>query len=310
MKWIKQGLIASPKQFKLKWWDSYGMDPCTLKLRGDLYRVFFCGRNKKNISMIGYFDYDLKKHKIKKISKEPVLKPGELGAFDDNGVTASCLIKVKKLVYLYYIGWKPKSTTRYSLMTGLAISKNDGRSFKRYSRSPILKLTNKEPFAILTAPYVMRIKKNKWFMWYVSCNEWVNKDYPKYDIKLAVSRDGKNWSQDGSTSIKLRKNERAVARPSVLYESRKYKMWFCYEKKVGKYKIGYAESNNGKDWKRNDKKANIFPGKKELDNKMIAYPHVIKHNNIKYMFYNGNDYGKEGVFLAIESKNNSFEKKN
>ena len=310
MKWIKQGLIASPKQFKLKWWDSYGMDPCTLKLRGDLYRVFFCGRNKKNISMIGYFDYDLKKHKIKKISKEPVLKPGELGAFDDNGVTASCLIKVKKLVYLYYIGWKPKSTTRYSLMTGLAISKNDGRSFKRYSRSPILKLTNKEPFAILTAPYVMRIKKNKWFMWYVSCNEWVNKDYPKYDIKLAVSRDGKNWSQDGSTSIKLRKNERAVARPSVLYESRKYKMWFCYEKKVGKYKIGYAESNNGKDWKRNDKKANIYPGKKELDNKMIAYPHVIKHNNIKYMFYNGNDYGKEGVFLAIESKNNSFEKKN
>ena len=132
MKWIKQGLIASPKQFKLKWWNSYGMDPCTLKLSGNLYRVFFCGRNKKNISMIGYFDYDLKKHKIKKISKEPVLKPGELGAFDDNGVTASCLIKVKKLVYLYYIGWKPKSTTRYSLMTGLAISKNDGRSFKRY----------------------------------------------------------------------------------------------------------------------------------------------------------------------------------
>ena len=81
------------------------------------------------------------------------------------------LMQVKKLVYLYYIGWKPKSTTRYSLMTGLAISKNDGRSFKRYSRSPILKLTNKEPFAILTAPYVMRIKKNKWFMWYVSCNE-------------------------------------------------------------------------------------------------------------------------------------------
>ena len=302
MKWKKIGLIASPKLFNLKWWSSYGMDPCTLKLHDDLYRVFFCGRNNQNISMIGYFDYDLKNHKIKKISKKPVLIHGELGAFDDNGVTASCLIKIKNLVYLYYIGWKPKSTTRYSLMTGLAISKNNGENFKRYSRSPILKLTDKEPFSILTAPYVMKIKKNKWFMWYVSCNTWVNKDYPKYDIKLATSNDGKNWSQEGLTSIKLKKNERAVARPSVLFENNIYKMWFCYEKKVGRYKIGYAESINGINWKRKDDQANIYPGKKESDNKMIAYPHVIKHNGLKYMFYNGNDYGKEGVFLAMEVK--------
>ena len=304
MKWKKIGLIASPKLFNLKWWSSYGMDPCTLKLHGDLYRVFFCGRNNQNISMIGYFDYDLKNHKIKKISKKPVLIPGELGAFDDNGVTASCLIKIKNLVYLYYIGWKPKSTTRYSLMTGLAISNNNGKSFKRYSRSSILNLTDKEPFSILTAPYVMKIKENKWFMWYVSCNKWVNKDYPKYDIKLATSSDGKSWLQEGLTSIKLKKNERAVARPSVLYENGIYKMWFCYEKTVGRYKIGYAESGNGVNWKRKDNKASISTGKEnDGDDKMIAYPHVIKHKGLKYMFYNGNDYGKEGVYLALEKKN-------
>lgn len=303
MKWKKIGLIAEPKTFNLKWWKSFGMDPCTLKLQGDVFRVFFCGRNEKNISMIGYFDYDLKKCKIKKISKKPILMPGELGAFDDNGVTASCLIREKKYIYLYYIGWKPKSTTRYSLMTGLAISKNNGETFKRYSRSPILKLTNKEPFSILTAPYVMKVKNNKWFMWYVSCNEWVNKDYPKYDIKFASSSDGKNWIQKGLTSIHLNKKERAVARPSVLYENGIYKMWFCYEKKVGRYKIGYAESHNGIKWKRNDKKANIHLGKKnEWDDKMIAYPHVIIHKKKKYMFYNGNNYGQDGVGLAIEEK--------
>ena len=53
-------------------------------------------------------------------------------------------------------------------------------------------------------------------------------------------------------------------------------------------------------WKRKDNKANIYPGKKELDNKMIAYPHVIKHKGLKYMFYNGNEYGKDGVCLAVE----------
>ena len=35
---------------------------------------------------------------------------------------------------------------------------------------------------------------------------------------------------------------------------------------------------------------------------MIAYPHVIKHKGKKYMFYNGNNYGKEGIGLAIEVK--------
>ena len=303
MKWNKLGLIASPKQFNLDWWDSYGMDPCTLKLSSDLYRVFFCGRDKNNISKIGYFDYDLKKHKVLKVSNKPVLTPGELGAFDDNGVTASCLLRFKNLIYLYYIGWKPKSTTRYSLMTGLAISKNNGQTFKRYSRSPILKLTDKEPFSILTAPYVMRVKKNKWIMWYVSCNEWVHENYPKYDIKSAVSRDGKNWFQDGKSVIKLRNKERAIARPSVLLENGLYKMWFCYEKKVGKYKIGYADSKDAIKWKRNDKKSFISIGKTKIDNKMIAYPHVIKHNKLKYMFYNGNDYGKEGVCLAVEENN-------
>ena len=80
MKWKKIGLIASPKQFNLKWWNSYGMDPCTLKLYGDLYRVFFCGRNSKNISMIGYFDYDLKKLEIKKNIKKTSFSPRRVGS--------------------------------------------------------------------------------------------------------------------------------------------------------------------------------------------------------------------------------------
>ena len=301
MKWKKIGLIASPKLFNLNWWDSYGMDPCSIQLNDSIFRIFFCGRNKKNISMIGYFDFDLRNQKILKISKKPVMFPGELGAFDDNGVTASCLIKDKNLVYLYYIGWKPKSTTRYSLMTGLAISKNKGTTFKRYSRAPILNLTDKEPFSILTAPYVIKIRKKKWFMWYVSCEKWVNSNYPKYNIKLATSKDGKKWSQDGRVSINFKKGERAIARPSVLIENGIYKMWYCYEKKVGHYKIGYAESINGINWQRKDHQANIGLGKNnEWDSKMIAYPHVIKYKNRKYMFYNGNEYGKEGVGLAIE----------
>ena len=124
-----------------------------------MFIEFFCGRNIKNQSLIGYFDIDLKYPKILNISKKPVLELGSLGAFDDNGVTASCPVRISKnKIYLYYIGWKPKSTTRYSLMTGLAISNNNGKTFKRFSKAPILKLTNREPYSILTAPFVLKEK--------------------------------------------------------------------------------------------------------------------------------------------------------
>ena len=305
MTWKKIGLILRPKDFKLKWWESFGMDPTAIKLKGSVYRVFFCGRNKLNQSLIGYADLNLDNPtKILNISKKPVLSPGSLGAFDDNGVTASCAVKVGKVLRLYYIGWKPKSTTRYSLMTGLAISRNTGKSFNRFSKAPILNLTNREPYSILTAPYVMKVKKNKWIMWYVSCEKWVNENYPTYNIKHAFSEDGLKWKQSGNISINLKKNERAVARPCVLYENKTFKMWYCYETKVGQYKIGYAESKNGTNWKRKDSKANISCGKKNSwDGEMIAYPYVIKHKNKKFMFYNGNTYGKEGVGLAIKEDN-------
>ena len=51
-----------------------------------------------------------------------------------------------------------------------------------------------------------------------------------------------------------------------------------------------------------DNKNVIEIGKKgQWDGEMIAYPYVIKYKNQKFMFYNGNAYGKEGVGLAIQS---------
>ena len=70
------------------------------------------------------------KEKIIYEHKKPVMSPGDLGSFDDNGVVHQVLYVMVKKFYLYYIGWKPQSTTRYSLIAGLSISNNSGLSFK------------------------------------------------------------------------------------------------------------------------------------------------------------------------------------
>ena len=300
--WKKLGRIICPEKINFDWINSHAMDPTVTHLKDDIFRVYYCGRNKSNQSLIGYSEFDIKNPKeIIYTSEKEVLGLGVLGAFDDNGVTASCIVDHNNQKYLYYIGWKPRSTTRFGLMTGLAISKDNGNTFKRYSRAPILHLTDREPFPILTAPFVIKLDVDKWYMWYVSCEGWIHPDLPTYNIKIAFSKDGINWDQPGKISLDFQENEVALARPCVLREDNIFKMWIAYKTKEQTYRIGYGESLDGILWERKDSLAGIDISNDPLewDHEMIEYPYVFKHKDKKYMFYNGNGYGTNGAGLAI-----------
>ena len=300
MKWKKLGQIISPEKVNRRWMVTHAMDPTVDHLSGDIFRIYFCGRNTDNQSLIGFVDIDLKDPmKIINSPEEPVLGLGSLGSFDDNGVTASCLVNVKERKYLYYIGWKPRSTTRFSLMTGLAISEDNGNTFQRFSKAPILNLTDKEPYTILTAPYVIK-ERDEWKMWYVSCEGWIHADLPTYNIKLATSKDGVKWDQSGQVCLDFKdNNETALARPCVINEHGIYRMWLSYKTKEETYRIGYAESVNGLDWIRLDDEVGIDISSSGWDSEMIEYPYVFDHKGTKYMVYNGNGYGTNGAGLAV-----------
>ena len=293
---IKNGILVRPT--KKRWGQTHCMLPTPVKIAKNKFRVFYGTRNKKNQSCITFCDISFENKFKLKITQSNLrcMKPGKLGTFDDNGVLPSSIIKNKGIYYLYYIGWQPRITTRYSLLPGLALSKNL-KNFKRYSQAPILKNSDREPYSVLTAPFVMKIKK-KWLMWYVSCEEWVTAQYPRYNIKLAISKNGLEWRQTGNVCIKLKKNERALARPYVIRDGRLFKMWYSYEKKIGTYQIGYAESINGKKWRRLDSNISFEKKKVFKDNKMQEYPSIIKIFEKKYLLYNGNNYGKFGINFA------------
>src|SRR5688572_6555394 len=115
------------------------MVPTLMPLGGSLVRIYFSGRNDKNQSHIGWALVDLREpDRVLEISAEPVLAPGPLGCFDDNGVTPSCIVADGEETLLYYIGWNPGSTVRMHIFGGLAVSRDGGLSFERWSNAPIL----------------------------------------------------------------------------------------------------------------------------------------------------------------------------
>jgi len=189
-----------------------------------------------------------------------------------------------------------------SLVAGLAVSTNKGLTFDRVSRAPILKLTDEEPFAILTAPCVLKTE-DSWRMWYVSGVEWVHPDLPRYNIKHAESENGISWRQSGTVCIDFKSPaEAAIARPCVLYEEERYKMWYSYKTETTSYRIGYAESGDGLNWERKDEKTGIRTSESGWDSEMVEYAFVFNHLDSTYMLYNGNEYGANGIGLAILEK--------
>ena len=137
-------------------------------------------------------------------------------------------------------------------------------------------------------------------MYYVSGTGWVHKDLPRYNIKLAKSHDGINWYRDGHVCIDFADDsENAIARPYVINEDSVWKMWFAH--KGDAYRLGYAESKNGILWYRKDDLVGIDVSSESFDSEMIAYAAVVKYKGQHFMFYNGNNYGYDGIGLAVEA---------
>ena len=195
---------------------------------------------------------------------------------------------------MYTIGFKPGGTTRMDLFGGLATSL-DGENFERWSESPILERNRINPF-INTAPWVIKIN-GQYIMYYVSGVEWLNKDLPRYNIQIAHSSDGLEWEREGVVAIDFVDGENALARPYVIYEKGLYHMWFSSKGEA--YKAKYATSSDGINWTRSSD-FEFYGDLEGVDDEMVCYPVVILSNNQKFMFYNGNGYGIDGICLAIE----------
>lgn len=300
MNWIKQGLIFKPIQ-QLEWIKTHASIPFALKINEEEYRVYFSGRDDKNRSQIGFFEFNLNDpEKILNFSKEPILTYGPIGTFDDSGVSLSWITRHANKHYLYYTGWNLGVTVPFHNSVGLAISEDGGYTFKKFSQGPILDRSIYDPGFV--ASLCILIEKEKWRMWYLSCIEWerINgKPIHRYHIKYAESDDGILWQRNGVVCIDFKsEDEYAISRPCVIKENGLYKMWYSFRGES--YRIGYAESIDGLDWERRDTEGGLNVSLDGgWDSEMVEYPFVFDHEGCRYMLYNGNGYGKTGIGLAL-----------
>lgn len=302
--WIKLGLIFDFNDYGSSF--KYSTLPSGFWLSEHIIRIIFCTRNERNQSIPYFIDYDFSIKKILELPKSIKIELGELGTFDDSGIMPSCILQNNGEVWMYYIGWNLGTTVPFRNSIGLAVSSDNGLSFVKKFEGPILDRSRNEPHFV--ASNCVLFDENIYKMWYLSCTKWdiINGEITHYyHIKYATSIDGIDWNRNNEIAIDFKyQNEYAISVPRVIKENNLYRMWYSYRggPKSELYRIGYAESQDGRIWNRKDEVLDLDVSETGWDSKMICYPFVFEYKNNKYMLYNGNGYGKTGIGLAILQK--------
>lgn len=305
MAWRRLGLIFGPSG-QAGWMNSHAQVP-TVLVKPDRLRVYITVRPNQTTSLTTFVDLDpTDPRRVLYIHETPIVPLGKPGTFDEFGVMPSCALEVDGRVYLYTTGWSRGQTVPYLNAGGLLISEDGGMTFHRPFDGPVVDRTAHEPYSAMS-PYVLR-RDGIWHMWYSSGVDWVRpagKYEPIYLIKYAHSRDGIAWEQPNILCIPGKTPGEANTRPCVLWEDGRYRMWFSYRGSEefrgggGSYRIGYAESIDGKVWQRDDARAMLEPSPAGWDSEMMAYPQVVDTPSGRLVFYNGNAFGTAGFGVAV-----------
>lgn len=307
--WRKLGRVFAADG-RHAWMRHYAQVPTPLLL-GDRIRVFFTCRPDPEpdgsfVSHTTFLDVDTDDPtRVLYVHDRPVLPLGAPGSFDQFGVMPCSLLRRDGALWLYYVGWARTCGVPWQSSVGLAISDDDGRSFRRHAPGPILTRTPDEPYvqgSPLVVPHDGRLH-----LLYLSGTAWVDQAgrwESVYRLMHATSDDGLTWLRDGRPCVPALFDGECQARPAVLWHNGRAHLWFSVRHGVDfrnpqrGYSIGYANSDDLVHWHRDDRLAGLDKSASGWDSEMVSYPAVLWVGTRWLMFYCGNHMGRDGFGVA------------
>lgn len=306
MRWTKRGLVWGPDG-SLDWARTHATCPTPLQRRDGSLRLYVQCRDGGNVGRIGWVDVDpVDPVRVLRSARTPVLDAGAPGCFDDNGVFPTCVTHLADgRLAMYYVGFELCHHVRYRLLTGVAVSDDDGDSFRRLSAAPILERSDGERH-IRGGPFVL-FEGDRYRMWYVAGSRWetVNgKSMPIYDVRHIESHDGLHWPSQGQVVVPLDlAREHGIGRPFVLRRDEGFRMHYSIRRRSPlRYELGLAHSADGLIWRRDDDHIDLQASPGAWDGDSIAYAAEVPIAGRSWIFYNGNDFGGTGVGLAEQAE--------
>jgi hypothetical protein len=300
-RWEKLGPVFALEGARPDWMRSHAYLPTALVL-GDAIRVFMAFRDEHNVGRMGWVDFSADgQFEVLGISERPCLDVGRPGAFDDNGVSPTAVVRDEDgALRCYYAGWQLTPRARYLLFTGAAASTDDGLSFTRLSETPVFERSSDE-LIVRSGAFVAR-DRGVWKAWYAAGSDLVQvggQATPTYDLAYMESADGLLWPPAGQKTLRPKApDEFGFGRSFVEARDGLYHLWYSLRSRTYGYYIGYGVSADGQSWTRYEADGGLMPSPSGWDSEMVGFPSIVDTPAGRFMFYNGNGYGATGVGVA------------
>lgn len=279
---------------------SHAANPIPVHLEGDIFRIFYSGRDEKNRSSIGAVDINIQERRVVKEHQHPFFQHGVEGSFYSDGVSCGDCYCVEGKTYMLFMGWQvPIGCHWHGSIGRLILTENF--TLELEGQSPFMDVDDVDPIS-LSYPCVSQNFSGGYDMWYGSTITWeADNGEMLHVINHAYSPDGHHWRRNGLAVPFALGIAQAFSKPTVANNrDGSWGMWFSYRGGAGdKYRIGYAKSLDGISWKLELENAGISVSEDGWDSEMIEYPFVFEHAGQRYMLYNGNGYGKTGFGIAV-----------
>ena len=300
--WRRHGLLwAPPRTGPLT--TGHATVPTPVLISEDRVRVFVSCADETGRCRPFYFDANLSDAPtVVGESDGPLLELGARGCFDQDGVICTSITdRGSGELRMYYAGFERLSTVRYRIMVGIALSADGGKSFTRNSQAPALDRIDGE-LMFRGGPLVLP-DGDGYSMIYAGGGSWIasdEKELPVYDLRVAHSRDGLTWDGPGRVIIPTDDSKHGFGRP-WLYETTEEGITLLLsirDRESGRYRVGSATLDKKLRLGSLSYGIGLEPSDSAFETRSTLFAATITCAGREWCFYNGNDFGVDGVAVA------------
>jgi len=175
LKWRKLGKIFDPAGFALpNHCEQFAQAPQALVFE-EFTRIYFSSRerdprNGKYLSHVLFADFSKDFRHVIRVSDRSVIELGKLGCFDEHGIFPMNVLRHRGKIYGYTCGWSRRTSVSVETSVGLAVSDDDGLTFRKIGDGPILTSSLHEPF--LVGDGFVLFHGDQFHMWYIFGTAW------------------------------------------------------------------------------------------------------------------------------------------
>ncbi len=299
--WQKLGLLYDPsaETDRSPALLTHAANPLAVHMDGDVFRVFYSGRDAKQRSSVGGVDIDIVQRTVVADHREPFFAAGPPDSFYADGVSIGNCYEAGGKRYILFMGWQTPADQHWYGEMGRLVLTDEG-TLDLDGTGPFMKRDEIDPISV-SYPWVMGSDDAGYEMWYGSTRTWDGGNGEMvHVINHATSENGQVWTKFGQAVPAPLGTAQAFSSPTVVSgPGRSLEMWFSYRGAPPRtYRIGHATSPDGFEWSLDLDGNTVDVSDSGWDSEMVEYPYVFEHAGSRYMLYCGNGYGRSGFGLA------------